>query len=58
MLACVVLGVVGLTTGYSAGGLAPLLIGVLGGAVFAVLFSVHRRQRRAQWQDAVGHPRG
>ncbi len=50
MLACVVLGVVGLTSGYRAGGLAPLLIGVLGGTVFAVLFSVHRRQRRAQWQ--------
>jgi hypothetical protein len=51
MLACVVLGVVGLTTSYSAGGLAPLLIGVLGTPAFAVLFSVHRRQRRAEWRQ-------
>lgn len=51
LLACVVLGVLGMTTSDSTGGLAPLLIGVLGIPVFALLFSRHRRQRREEWQN-------
>ena len=50
MLVCVVLGVLGLTTSYGAGGLAPLLIGVVGAPTFTLLFSMHRRQRRADWR--------
>lgn len=51
LLACAVLGAVGLTTGHSAGNLAPLLIGVLGSPVFAGLLSIHRRQRREEWRE-------
>lgn len=51
LLALVVLGILGLTTGYSHGGLAPLLIGVLGSPVFALLFSKHQHQRRTEWRE-------
>lgn len=50
MLACVVLGVVGLSTGYTAGGLAPLLIGGVGTPALTALFRMHQRQRRADWR--------
>lgn len=54
MLALVVLGVVGLTTSYSHGGLPPLLIGVIGTPAFTVLYRVHARQRLAEWRLRMG----
>lgn len=50
MLALVVIGIVDLATGQGRGGLAPLLIGIVGAAVFIALFAAHRRRRCIEWQ--------